>query len=130
MRSESYQQYAIVAADSAQSLTDQLNAKLYELRKKHPVVTFEGLTARICYSESFDVCESWHDEWSERGVNLTCQDCPLFEPLRTMKGSEDRRAKWGDCIHGYHGRTTRTSRACDKLFQMIDSGEVRLCLAE
>lgn len=47
MRSRSYQQYAIVAADSAQTLTEQLNAKLIELRDKNPTVTFEGLIARI-----------------------------------------------------------------------------------
>lgn len=32
MLSKSYQQYAIVAADSAQTLTELLNAKLIELR--------------------------------------------------------------------------------------------------
>ena len=48
---ESYQQFAIVVGDSAQSLTEQLNAMLYKLRGKHPNVTFEGMTARICYDE-------------------------------------------------------------------------------
>ena len=41
MRFESFQQFAIVAADSAQQLSEQLNEKLYELRTKRPQVTFE-----------------------------------------------------------------------------------------
>ena len=51
MRIQSYQQFAIVSGDSAQSLTEQLNAKLRELKDKDPVVTFEGLIARISYVE-------------------------------------------------------------------------------
>lgn len=50
MRRESFQQFAIVAADSAQQLTEQLNAKLFELRNRRPQVTFDGLIARISYS--------------------------------------------------------------------------------
>ena len=52
MISRSSQQFAIVAADSAQQLTDQLNEKLRELRDKSPTVTFDGMIARIQYTES------------------------------------------------------------------------------
>ena len=130
MRSESYQQFAIVAADSAQSLTEHLNAKLYELRDKFPKVTFEGLIARISYSEHFRMCEDLSDEYELEGVKLTCQDCPLFKPILKMDGTEDKRIKWGDCPVASYGRTSRDGRACEKLFQMLNSGEVRLCLAE
>ena len=132
MRSESYQQFAIVSGDTAQSLTEQLNAKLYELRDKFPKVTFEGLIARISYSENFTKCEDLSDEYSEIGINLTCQRCPLFQPVLKADGTIDKRSKWGGCDYsplGY-GQTCKTSRACNRLFEMINSGEVTLCLAE
>lgn len=130
MKRESYQQFAIVAADSAQTLTEQLNAKLYELKDKRPTVTFEGLIARISYEESFTAPEDLADEYEAQGVNLTCQDCPFFSPIMKADGTEDKRVKWGDCEFAHYGRTSRSSRACDKLFKGINSGEVRLCLAE
>ena len=130
MKSESYQQFAIVQGDSAQVLTEKLNAKLFELRSKRPTVTFEGLIARISYTETFEQCEDLRDEYALKGVRLTCQDCPMFSPIRKADGTEDKRVRWGDCPHGTMGRTFRDARACDKLYQMINSGEVRLCLAE
>ena len=62
MISRSYQQYAIVAADTAHNLTEMLNAKLYDLRDKNPTVTFEGLIARIQYAENESVTENLQEE--------------------------------------------------------------------
>jgi hypothetical protein len=130
MRYESYQQFAIVQGDSAQQLTEQLNAKLYDLRTKRPVVTFEGLIARISYEEEVVTPENLEDEYSLKGVRLSCQDCPFFEPLLKKDGMPNRAAKRGDCRFATYGFTHRDSSACERLFQMINNGEVRLCLAE
>ena len=129
---ESYLQFAIVTGDSAQLLTEQLNEKLRELSDKNPSVTFEGMIARISYTETITVCEDLRDEYEQEGIKITCQDCPFFKPITKADGSEDKRVKWGDCPHSQYsyGRTSRDSRACNKLFQMINSGEVRLCLGE
>lgn len=132
MRRECFQQYAIVAADSAQSLTEQLNSKLRELQDKRPQVTFEGLIARISYTENVYLMEELADEYEAVGIKLSCQDCPLFQPVRKMDGTIDKRAKWGGCEYsplGY-GQTTKQSKACNRLYEMINSGEVKLCLAE
>ena len=129
MKCRSYQQFAIVAADSAQSLTEQLNAKLVELADKNPTVTFEGLIARIMYTERETAPEDLGEEYELQGVRLTCQDCPLFEPILKADGTVDGRIKYGDCPNTEYGRTYRDSRACAKLFQMMNSGEVRLCLS-
>lgn len=129
MISRSYQQFAIVAADSAQQLTDQLNAELVRLKDKDPTVTFEGLIARIQYTESETVPETLAEEYEMRGVHLTCEDCPFFVPLLKADGSEDRRARFGGCPWTETKRTARSSRACDKLFEKLSSGEVRLCLS-
>lgn len=131
-RVESYQQFAIVNGDSAQQLTDRLNEKLYELRKKQPTVTFEGLIARISYTEDERIFEDVSDEYEAAGIKLTCQMCPLFHPVLKSDGTIDKRAKWGGCEYsplGY-GQTSRESRACNRLFEMINSGEVKLCLAD
>lgn len=130
MRRESYQQYAIVAADSAQELTEQLNARLYELRDRSPKVTFEGMIARISYTEEVEVIEDLQDEYNKVGIKLTCQDCPYYNPILKADGTADKRSKWGDCEFAYMGRTMRDGHACDRLYQMINSGEVKLCLAE
>lgn len=132
MRRECFQQYAIVAADSAQSLTEQLNSKLRDLRDKHPQVTFEGLIARISYTENVYLMDELADEYEAVGIKLSCQDCPMFQPVRKMDGTIDKRAKWGGCEYsplGY-GQTTKQSKACNRLYEMINSGEVKLCLAE
>lgn len=130
MRRESYQQFAIVAADSAQELTDRLNAEMFRLKNKRPTVTFEGLIARISYTEYSEIIESLSDVYKGEGINLKCQDCPVFAPILKSDGTADARIKWGDCPYCEFGRTSRDSAACDKLFKMINSGEVRLCLAE
>ena len=130
MKRVSYQQFAIVAGDTAQSLTEQLNEKLIQLKDKNPKVTFEGLIARISYEESFDAPESLADEYEAQGVRLSCQDCPIFEPILKSDGSEDQRIKWGNCEYSNLGRTYRNSCACSRLFEMINNGEVTLCLAK
>ena len=130
MKRESFTQYSIVAADTAQRLSEQLNAEVYRLRHKQPTVTFEGLMARIAYTETDEEPEDVRDEYHLKGVQLTCQDCPFFEPIRKADGTEDRRVKIGDCSYKPLGRTFRDSMACDILFQKINNGEVRLCLAE
>ena len=129
MKVKSYEQFAIVAADSAQTLTEELNRKLVELSDKNPTVTFEGLIARISYMETESDPEDLVEDYRVRGVNLTCQDCPFFEPARTGNGSIDRRAKWGGCRFAEYQRTNRDSSVCDKLFQLLNNGEVRLCLS-
>ena len=128
MISRSYQQYAIVAADSAQQLTDQLNAKLIELRDKNPTVTFEGMIARIQYTESERIPETLAEEYEMQGVHLTCEDCPYFCPTIKADGSLDQRAKWGGCHLAEYGRTDKRSRACEKLFEKLNNGEVKLCV--
>ena len=129
MRRVSYQQFAIVQADSAQQLTERLNQKLYELRDKQPTVTFEGLIARISYKEETDAFES-EDGQSGPVLNLKCRDCPMFEPVRTKDGKPDRRTSFGFCRFAPEGQTVGTMSACSKLFKMINEREVKLCLRE
>lgn len=125
----SYQQYAIVTSDSASALTDQLNAKMRELRDKRPTVTFEGMIARIQYTETEREPETLAEEYEARGVNLTCEDCPYFCPVTKADGSLDMRAKWGGCHLSENGHTDKRSMACDKLFEALERGEVKLCVS-
>jgi len=124
----SYQQYAIVAADSAQTLTEQLNEELIRLKDKNPTVTFEGMIARIQYIESEEIPESLEDEYESMGVNLTCEDCPYFCPTIKADGTLDLRTKWGGCHLRENGMAKKTSRACEELFRRLNNGEVRLCV--
>ena len=126
----SYQQYAIVAADSAQQLTEQLNAELIRLRDKKPTVTFDGLIARIQYTESEAIPETLAEEYEAQGVRLTCEDCPFFCPTIKADGTRDLRAKWGGCHLNEGGMAKKSSMACEKLFQKMNSGEVKLCVTE
>lgn len=128
MISRSYQQFAIVAADSAQTLTERLNVKLIELRDKNPTVTFEGMIARIKYEEREEIPESLAEEYEAQGIRLTCGDCPYFCPTIKADGTIDQRSKWGGCHVTELGRTSKCSRACDRLYRMLNNGEVRICL--
>ena len=130
MRHESYTQYAIVQGDSAETLTNKLNEKMIELNSKHPQVSFEGLVARISYTETVAIPESLSDQWEMDGCSFGCSDCPCFEPILNKDGSENRVVKYGNCKYSQYGRTYKTTQACDVLFKLINSGEVKLCFAE
>lgn len=130
MKCASYLQYAIVAADSAEILTEKLNAELYRLRDKQPKATFEGMIARISYYESEALPESLDEEYEAQGVRLTCEDCPYFCPAVKADGSLDLRTKWGGCHLSEYGSTDKRSRACELLFEKLNNGEVKLCIKE
>lgn len=130
MRSKSYQQFAIIQSDSAQLLTEQLNEKLKELHDKNPIVTFEGLIARISYTVEYQTPESVAEEYEVQGLRLTCEDCPYFMPMIKSDGSEDRRAKRGTCPYKEYNIAFKDSSACDKLFQMLAEGRIGLCLKD
>lgn len=128
MRRVSYQQFAIVQADSAQQLTERLNQKLYELKDKDPTVTFEGLIARISYYVTEEVEKKSSLETGQ--FKFKCKDCPMFEPVRKKDGTADRRTTFGFCRFAEEGQTFTTSRACERLYEMIKDREVKLCLRE
>jgi len=128
MKRVSYQQFAIVQADSAQQLTERLNQKLYELREENPTVTFEGLIARISYYVTEEVEKKSSLETTQ--FKFKCKDCPMFEPVRKKDGTADRRTTFGFCRFAEEGQTFTTSRACERLYEMIKDREVKLCLRE
>lgn len=130
MRSQSYQQFAIVCGDTAQSLTEQLNAKLKDLKDKNPTVAFEGLIARISYTEREEQPEDMAEVFELEGAGFHCSQCPFYQPALASNGEPDRRKKYGMCPNAKYGKAFGYAKACDKLYQMFMSGEVRLCLAE
>ena len=131
MKCESYQQFVIVEADTAKILTDQLNATIKDLRGKRPTVDVRNANlAIVSYTETETKPEDESEAYELQGLKLTCQDCPLFTPILKADGSEDNRIKYGNCPECEFGRTAKNARACNKLFRMLNSGEVRLCLAE
>jgi len=128
MKEQSYQQFAIVQANTASTLTDLLNSKLKELKDKDPVVTFDGLTARIQYTERINIPEDLEDMYRLKGVSLTCGSCPFFEPTKKGDGTTDERTKKGKCPCASYGIAFEDGPVCETLFKMINSGEVGLCL--
>lgn len=126
MKERIFQQFEIVAADSPRRLTEQLNMKLYELRGKHPAVTFEGMIARISYDETEEEPEDLSDEYQAKGVNLKCERCPYFQPVRKADGTIDERAKWGECPATHYGRTRKESPVCERFFEELNIGHIRL----
>lgn len=128
MRRVSYQQFAIVQGDSAQQLTDRLNRRLYELRDKEPTVSFEGLIARISYTEEDKIEEP--NLYKSNGFRLKCKDCPLFEPVRKKDGTADRRTAIGYCPFAQDGVTYASAEACEECFDRFRRGEFKLCFRE
>ena len=128
MKHESYLQFVIVRNDDPETLSEMLNEKLRELAGKSPEVTFEGMIARISYKEYITTPEDIQDEYALKGVRLHCQDCPFFKPLLNKNGSINRAAKRGDCQFAEYGFTHRDAPACERLFYMLNRGEIKLTL--
>lgn len=131
MKRSSYEQFAIVASDSASLFTEQLNEEICRLKDKNPSVHFSESTspfyARIKYTEDFTKPETLSDEYKLQGVSFVCLQCPYFKPVLKEDGTVDKRVKWGDCEHAEFGRTYKTTPACDKLYELIKEGDVKLC---
>jgi len=129
MRTESYQQFAVVKNDQASLFEGELNRRIKELRGKSPQVKFDGLTAYISYIENNTIPESIGDEYELSGVCFRCEQCPHFRPVLKADGTPDNRISWGYCDNAPNdlGRTYKDSRACDRLFEEIREGRIGLC---
>ena len=133
MKRSSYEQFAIVSADSASLFTERLNAEVYRLRNNDPVVKFSEsipLYAQIKYIVTTETPETVSEEAEVNGVTFVCLQCPYFKPALKANGEVDKRVKWGDCEHTELGRTLKLAPACDKLYKLIKEGEVKLCFME
>ena len=135
MKRSTYEQFAIVQADSASFFTDQLNEEVYRLRYKHPVVKFSEsipLYAQIKYIEDVNIPENVLDEYELLGVGFTCGQCPYFKPIKKANGTDDERRKVGDCFYegNEFGRSFKTQPACVHLYELIKEGGVKLCFTE
>lgn len=130
MLQKSYQQFAIVEADSASLLSDRLNEKLRELKDKEPNVVFDGLMARISYIERIEIPEDLSEEYAVKGVRLTCSRCPFFEPIEKQDGTPDKRRKRGKCPCAKYGIAFSDGPACETFYQMLNEGGFELCFAK
>lgn len=133
MRYSVYEQFAIVKEDSAALLTEKLNEQIYELRRFRPVVTFsdaDPLCAYIKYMERVSIPETLADEYELQGISFTCAQCPYFRATAKGNGEADKRCKWGDCNFAEYGRTYKTTPACDKLYELIREGDVKVCFTD
>ena len=133
MKRSSYEQFAIVKSDSAPLFEKQLNERVYELRENYPEVIFSEnipLYAQIKYRVDAVAPESISEEYELVGASFVCAQCPYFEPVLRKDGEEDPRFKWGECPHSELGRVLKTTAACNKLYEAIHEGGVRLCFTK
>lgn len=134
MKRSSYEQFAIVAADSASLFTERLNAEIHRLRDNNPVVEFSESTspfyARIKYVVNSETPETIAEASAVEGVSFVCLQCPYFKPATKADGEVDKRVKWGDCEHTELGRTIKTAPACERLYELIKEGDVKLCFMD
>ena len=133
MRRSSYEQFAIVVGDSAQSFSQKLNEEILRLHGNDPVVNFSESNpfyARIKYVVNEMTPETIAEASEVEGVSFVCLQCPYFKPVLKDDGTIDKRVKWGDCEHAELGRTYKTSAACDKLYELIKEGDVKLCFMD
>lgn len=133
MKSSVYEQFAIVKEDSAALFTARLNEQIYALREYNPTVTFseaDPLCAYIKYVARETAPESLSEEYESQGVRFICAQCPYYSPELKDDGTPDKRCKWGNCPHTDFRRTFKTSPACDKLYELIKEGDVKLCFLD
>lgn len=136
MKRSTYEQFAIVSADSAHHFNDELNAELYRLKDKHPTVRFSESTspffAQIKYIETEDVPETLAETYEVAGALFVCAQCPYFEADTNADGIEDKRSKRGFCNNPNSDfeRALKTMAACDELYELIKKGGVKLCFTK
>ena len=133
MKTSVYEQFAIVKEDSAALFTAKLNEQIYELRGLNPKVTFsesDPLCAYIAYIVNEKMPETITEASEMEGIRFVCAQCPFFKPVLKDDGEEDKRCKWGDCEHAVMGRTGKTTAACEKLYELIREGDVKVCFRD
>ena len=134
MKRSSFEQFAIVSSDSASLFTEQLNAEIMRLKDNNPVVQFSESTspfyARIKYVIDTEAPETIAEASAVEGVSFVCLQCPYFQPALREDGEIDKRVKWGGCEHTELGRTLKTAPACEKLYELIKEGDVKLCFMD
>ena len=133
MRSSVYEQFATVHEDSASLFDARLNEKVRELHAFNPKVKFSEsipFYAHISYTVNENIPETVSEASEMSGVSFVCFQCPYFKPVLKEDGTVDRRVKWGDCEHAELGRTYKTAAACEKLYELIKEGDVKLCFTE
>lgn len=133
MKCVSYDQFAIVHADSASLFNEELNAQIYRLKDHNPVVKFSEsipFYAQIKYRVNENTPETVSEASEIEGVHFVCAQCPYFTAPKKDDGTTDRRCKWGECPHAELGRVSKTAPACDRLFDAIKGGDVKLCFTD
>ena len=133
MKRSCYEQFAIVHADSASLFNQQLNEEIRRLKDNSPVVHFSEsipFYAQIKYIVDEETPETVAEASAVEGVSFVCAQCPYFKAPTKDDGTPDRRCKFGDCEHTELGRTLKASPACDKLYQLIKEGDVKLCFMD
>ena len=133
MKRSRYEQFAIVHADSASLFQKQLNEEICRLKDNDPVVKFSEsipFYAQIKYMIDNTTPEKISEEYEIQGVQFVCAQCPYFKAPLKDDGTEDKRCKYGDCEHAELGRTFKATPACDKLYELIAEGSVKLCFTE
>lgn len=133
MKRSSYEQFAIVHADSAPLFNQQLNEEIRRLKDNSPVVHFSEsipFYAQIKYIVNEEAPETISEASEMEGVRFVCAQCPYFKAPLKDDGTEDKRCKYGDCEHTELGRTFKSSPACEKLYELIAEGGIRICFMD
>ena len=130
MRSSSYDQFAIVQADSATLFEQELNEAIRRLKDYNPMVKFSEsipFYAYVKYRVNENIPETISEASEIEGVRFVCAQCPYFKPVLREDGEVDKRVKYGDCEYAELGRVLRKAPACDRCYEAIKEGSVKLC---
>lgn len=133
MKRLSYEQFAIVHADSASLFNQQLNEEIRRLKDNNPVVHFSEsipFYAQIKYVIDEEAPETVAEASAVEGVRFVCAQCPYFKAPLKDDGTEDKRCKYGDCEHAELGRTFKKTAACEKLYDLIAEGGIKICFTD
>lgn len=133
MKCSSYDQFAIVQADTASLFNEQLNAEIFRLKDFNPSVKiYESIPfyAHVKYRVNEQTPETIAEASEIEGVSFVCFQCPYFQAELKEDGTPDKRVKYGGCPHVDLGRVLKNQRACDRLYELIKEGSVKLCFTE
>ena len=117
-----------VEAHDGSTFDEDFNRIMEQLPENVELVWDGEMRVHLIYDETVKEHESIEDEYRDKGISLTCEDCPYFERFVKRDGTPDERKKVGGCPFSHSGIAYKDSAACETLYNAIQNREVKLCV--
>ena len=117
-------QIAVITAERGSDFEREVNERLEQVAGCEPDIIFKMDTdchiAYITWEETVEALETAADRYNAMGIKLKCGQCPYRERPK------DKRVRYTSCTLGDRQGIAYGDPACDRLYEMLEKGEVQL----